>query len=63
MVVWGRQWSCSVDATSNGGMTISESFDGSNRKSKKMNAMKKHQGRQRLLLNIPQGQKTMATRR
>ena len=44
-------------------MTILESFDGSSRKSKKMNAAKKYQGRQRLLLNIPQGQKIMATRR
>ena len=35
------QWSCSVDATSNNGMIIPESFDGSNRKPKKMNAAKK----------------------
>ena len=40
-VVWGRQWSCSVDASSNGGMTIPESFDGNSRKPKKMNAVKK----------------------
>ena len=65
IVVWGRQWSCSVDATSNDDLTIPESFDSSSRKTKKMNAAKKkkHRGRQRLLLNIPQGQKTMATRR
>ena len=25
-VVWGRQWSCSVDATSNGGIIIPESL-------------------------------------
>ena len=36
--------------TSNGGMTIPESFDGNNGKPKKMNAAKKHRGRQRLLL-------------
>ena len=36
-----RQWSCSVDATSNGAMIIPESFDGSSRKPKKMNAAKK----------------------
>ena len=36
-----KQWSCSVDATSNGGMTISESFGGSSRKPKQMNAAKK----------------------
>ena len=41
-VVQGRQWSCSVDATSNGGLTIPESFDGSSRKPKKMNAAKKN---------------------
>ena len=35
------QWSYSVDATSNGGFTIPESFDGSSRKPKKMNAAKK----------------------
>ena len=35
------QWSCSVDATSNNGMIIPESFDGSSRKPKKMNAAKK----------------------
>ena len=35
------QWSCSVDATSNSGMTILDSFDDSNRKPKKMNAAKK----------------------
>ena len=40
-VVGGRQWSCSVDATSNGGLTIPESFDCSRRKPKKMNAAKK----------------------
>ena len=45
--------------TSIDGMTIPESFDGSSRKPKKMNAAKKHRERQRLLLNIPQGQKTM----
>ena len=33
--------SCSIDATSNGGLTISKSFDGSNKKPKKMNAAKK----------------------
>ena len=55
-VVWGRQWSCSVDASSNGGMTIPESFDSIyGGKPKKMNAAKKHRGKQRLLLNIPQG--------
>ena len=32
---------CSVDATSNSGLTIPESFDGSSRKPKKMNAAKK----------------------
>ena len=53
-VDWGSQWSCNVDATSNDGMTIPESFDSSSRKPKKMNAAKKHRGRQRLLLNIPQ---------
>ena len=59
-VDWGRQWSCNVDATSNDGMTIPDSFDGSSRKPKKKNAAKKtprkrkkHRGRQRLLLNIP----------
>ena len=52
MVVWGRQWSCSVDVTSNGGMTILESFDDSSGKPKKMNVEKKHWERQRLLLNI-----------
>ena len=36
------QWSYSVDATSNGGMTIPESFDGSSRKPKKMNVVKKN---------------------
>ena len=42
-VVWGRQWSCSVDVSSNGGMTIQESFDSMNSgKPKKMNATKKH---------------------
>ena len=41
MVVWGRQWSCSVDATSNGGLTIPESFGGSSRKPKKMYVVKK----------------------
>ena len=41
-VVSGRQWSCSVDATSNGGLTILESFDGSSMKPKKMNAAKKN---------------------
>ena len=46
------QWSCSVDATSNGGITIPESFDDSGKKPKKMNAAKKHWGRQILLLNI-----------
>ena len=35
-VVWG------VDASSNDGMTIPESFDGSSRKPKKMNAAKKN---------------------
>ena len=35
------QWSCSVDATSNNGMIIPESFDGSSRKLKKMNTAKK----------------------
>ena len=35
------QWSCSVDATSNGDLTIPESFDGSSKKPKKMNAAKK----------------------
>ena len=40
-------------------MTIPDSFDDSNGKPKKMNAMKKHWGRQSLLL-IPDGQKTMA---
>ena len=40
-VVRGRQWSCSVDTTSNGGLTIPESFDGSNKKPKKMNTAKK----------------------
>ena len=33
---------CNVDATSNDGMIITKSFDGSNGKPKKMNAMKKH---------------------
>ena len=37
-VVWGRQWSCSVDATSNDGLTIPKSFDGNSGKPKKMNA-------------------------
>ena len=41
-VDWGSQWSCNVDATSNDGMTIPESFDGSNEKPKTMNAAKKH---------------------
>ena len=36
--------------TSNGGLSIPESFDDSSRKPKKMNAAKKHRGRQRLLL-------------
>ena len=36
-----RQWSCSVDATSNGGLTVPESFDINSRKPKKMNAGKK----------------------
>ena len=36
-----KQWSCSVDATSNDGLTIPESFDGSSRKPKKINAVKK----------------------
>ena len=40
-VVGGRQWSCSVDATSNGGLTVPESFDGNSRKPKKINATKK----------------------
>ena len=40
-VDWGRQWSCNVDATSNDGLTVPESFDGNSRKSKKMNATKK----------------------
>ena len=35
------QWSYSVDATSNDGLTIPESFDGSSRKPKKMNTTKK----------------------
>ena len=57
-VVWG------VDASSNGGMTIPESFDSMySGKPKKMNVAKKHQGKQRLLLNILQGQKTMVTKR
>ena len=33
--------SCSVDATSNGGLTVPESFDDNSRKLKKMNAAKK----------------------
>ena len=41
-VVRGRQWSCSVDTTSNGGLTVPESFDGNSRKPKKMNAVKKN---------------------
>ena len=41
-VVLVKEWSCSVDATSNGGLTIPESFDGSSRKPKKMNAAKKN---------------------
>ena len=41
-VVLRRQWSYSVDAISNGGMIIPESFDGSSRKPKKMNAAKKN---------------------
>ena len=49
-VVWVRQWSYSVDATSNNGMTIPESFDDSSGKPKKMNAAMKHWERQRLLL-------------
>ena len=49
-VVRGRQWFCNVDATSNGGMIIPESFDGSSGKPKKINAVKKHRGRQRLFL-------------
>ena len=40
-------------------MTIPESFDDSSKKPKKMNTVKKHRERQRLLLNISQGQKTM----
>ena len=52
-VVCGRQWSCNVDSTFNSGITISESFDDSSEKPKKMNAAKKHKGRQRLLLNTP----------
>ena len=45
--------------TSIDGMTIPESFDGSSRKPKKINVAKKHRERQRLLLYISQGQKTM----
>ena len=50
-VVRERQWSCNVDVTSNGGMTIPESSDDDNEKPKKMNAAKEHRGRQRLFLN------------
>ena len=51
-VVWG------VDASSNGGMTIPESFDSMySGKPKKMNVAKKHQGKQRLLLNIRKDKK------
>ena len=53
IVVCERQWSYSVDATSNSGMIISESFYNNSGKPKKMNATKKHRRRQRLLLNIP----------
>ena len=52
-VVYGRQWSCNVNSTFNGGMIIPESFDDSSEKPKKMNAAKKHKERQRLLLNTP----------
>ena len=37
--------SCSVDATSNGSLIVPESFDGNNRKPKKMNAVKKKTSR------------------
>ena len=53
IVVCERQWSYSVDATSNSGMIISESFYNNSGKPKKMNTTKKHRIRQKLLLNIP----------
>ena len=45
-------------------MTIPESFGGSSRKPKQMNATEKKTPRKtKIVLNIPQGQKTMVTKR